>query len=64
MHPAIEITVLHLGLAAVWIPPARRLVPEVHPAAAASLGYLMGATLLLAIHHVLNFAGVHSAPLA
>ncbi|MFO1523171.1 MAG: hypothetical protein U1G05_14235 [Kiritimatiellia bacterium] len=64
MHPVIEITALHLGLAAVWIPPARRLVPEVHPAAAASLGYLLGATLLLAIHHVLNFADVHSAPLA
>ena len=64
MHPVIEIILLHLGLAAVWFPHARRLMPEAHPAAAISLGYLVGATVLLAFHHALNFAGLHSPGVA
>lgn len=64
MHPLIEIAALHLGLAALWIPPARRLLPEVHPAGAASLGYVLGAAVLMLLHHVLNFFDVHSDPAA
>ena len=60
MHPVIEIILMHLGLAAVWYPPARRLLPEVHPAGAISLAYLLGATILLGCHHALNIAGLHS----
>ena len=64
MHPVIEIIFLHLGLATAWFPPARRLMPEVHPAGAISLGYRLGATVLLGCHHALNFAGLHSPAVA
>ena len=63
MHPALEISLSHLLLAAVWFPPARRLMPELRPANVISLGYLLGATILLGFHHALHFAGVHSPAL-